>query len=543
MKLSAGSSSVTAAIPIVFDDLEEGEETFTLKVDNYNIGRKLGGEKHYRENTPLLLQRSSVSPLTFTVEDQESILGQTISQNGGQGNFSFNAPFAPGQIVNGQFTSFSIPDQLIVRDGSTELLNTGSVSVTNKPIGFTIPENSAGNITISVKAPLGGTLWNFSLTSENPGNRRTNDIKDNNNLRQTISPLRSSSSSFLSPLTIAAALGTDPYEATSSQKQIENSWVLITNTGSVILEDEVLDTPGASFRLERRGELGSEALVKWRIKPIGDNPISAADFDGGVLPEGTFVFDSGQVSSEAYFFGYIDEERELDAYGIGFVKDDIVEFAEAFTVELVDVDSGEVIVPSAPYGKEWEVYDDFGYLPSIQGTDDGELLVGDDNDNTIEGKSGDDTVNGLGGDDLLLGNNGNDVINGGAGDDVIEGGFGNDTIDGGPGNDTVRIPRPQSNISLTQQKDSSYLVEDLSDVSLGTDSLVNVERVIFSDGFIELDISQPSTNLLGTDGDDTIIGTDADETIDALGGNDVVAGGLGDDKIFGGDGDDVLRGD
>ena len=56
---------------------------------------------------------------------------------------------------------------------------------------------------------------------------------------------------------------------------------------------------------------------------------------------------------------------------------------------------------------------------------------------TIVGTAGDDTFNGLGGDDTILGGPGNDTLNGGDGNDTIIGGTGNDTIDGGSGTNIV----------------------------------------------------------------------------------------------------------
>lgn len=64
---------------------------------------------------------------------------------------------------------------------------------------------------------------------------------------------------------------------------------------------------------------------------------------------------------------------------------------------------------------------------TINGTDEGEILIANDDGATL---------NGLGGNDYLIGGDGNDILHGGSGDDILAGGLGQDTLTGGGDADT-----------------------------------------------------------------------------------------------------------
>ena len=78
----------------------------------------------------------------------------------------------------------------------------------------------------------------------------------------------------------------------------------------------------------------------------------------------------------------------------------------------------------------------------IDGTNDGDILLGDGDNDYIEGLNGEDILTGFGqndillggaGDDILTGNNGNDTLIGGDGDDQLYGDRGDDVLQGGAG--------------------------------------------------------------------------------------------------------------
>ena len=70
--------------------------------------------------------------------------------------------------------------------------------------------------------------------------------------------------------------------------------------------------------------------------------------------------------------------------------------------------------------------------------------------------------------------------------DSFTGGPGNDTIDGGGGTDTITYTIGRSNFSL-EKTSTGFTVTDKTGTN-GTDPLLNVERIKFSDGAIALDV-------------------------------------------------------
>lgn len=90
------------------------------------------------------------------------------------------------------------------------------------------------------------------------------------------------------------------------------------------------------------------------------------------------------------------------------------------------------------------------------------------------------------GNDTLTGSTDADVIYAYAGNDVVTGGKGNDSIDGGTGTDKAVYAGTYSNYSLSIGT-ASVTVADQTAGRDGTDSLANVERLVFSDKTIALD--------------------------------------------------------
>lgn len=91
----------------------------------------------------------------------------------------------------------------------------------------------------------------------------------------------------------------------------------------------------------------------------------------------------------------------------------------------------------------------------------------------------------LRGNDTITGSTGNEYLKGYGGNDTLVGGAGNDTLDGGAGTDTASFNGPSSNFTITKAF-SGYTVTDKTG-ALGTDTLLNVERVQFTDKTVALD--------------------------------------------------------
>ena len=97
------------------------------------------------------------------------------------------------------------------------------------------------------------------------------------------------------------------------------------------------------------------------------------------------------------------------------------------------------------------------------------------------GPSG-ESLYGFEGNDTIEGNGGDDYISGGDGNDNMSGGTGTNTLDGGPGLDTAYYFDSVGNAFISR---SGTIVT----ITLGTtDTLVDVERVHFSDGTVAFDL-------------------------------------------------------
>ncbi|WP_184719657.1 FG-GAP-like repeat-containing protein [Caulobacter sp.] len=97
-----------------------------------------------------------------------------------------------------------------------------------------------------------------------------------------------------------------------------------------------------------------------------------------------------------------------------------------------------------------------------------------------------DTLSGMAGDDVLFGGGGGDTLNGGDGADMLVGGSGDDLIDGGAGNDEARFGGAAVDYRIGVGA-SGWTVTDLrSNPRDGTDTLNNVERLVFADSTVSL---------------------------------------------------------
>ncbi|MFM9991040.1 MAG: matrixin family metalloprotease [Burkholderiaceae bacterium] len=89
--------------------------------------------------------------------------------------------------------------------------------------------------------------------------------------------------------------------------------------------------------------------------------------------------------------------------------------------------------------------------------------------------------------DNLHGNDVNNVINGGAGNDQITGGGGNDNIDGGIGIDIAIFSRASKGYKISTEATS--VLETGDAITDGIDTLLNIERIRFSDKSIAIDLN------------------------------------------------------
>ncbi len=90
----------------------------------------------------------------------------------------------------------------------------------------------------------------------------------------------------------------------------------------------------------------------------------------------------------------------------------------------------------------------------------------------------------------ILGNLGNNVLVGGAGNDTLDGGRGNDTLDGGADRDTAIFHGAKASYKLIGLSASTgtVTVQDTVAGRGGTDLLKGIERILFDDQVLALDL-------------------------------------------------------
>lgn len=115
-----------------------------------------------------------------------------------------------------------------------------------------------------------------------------------------------------------------------------------------------------------------------------------------------------------------------------------------------------------------------------------ENAIGGSGNDAIVGNYADNKIDGGAGDDMLVGGGGNDVLGGGAGNDLLGGGAGNDRLDGGAGLDTALYLTAAATFTVTRGADGWTVTDTTGGV--GTDTLAGVERIVFSDGALALDV-------------------------------------------------------
>ena len=85
------------------------------------------------------------------------------------------------------------------------------------------------------------------------------------------------------------------------------------------------------------------------------------------------------------------------------------------------------------------------------------------------------------------------IFTGTSGNDALLGGAGNDILDGGAGIDTAGYTATRANFTVTASG-AGFTVADNTGTN-GTDTLVNIERLSFTDGCLGLDISGTSGQM------------------------------------------------
>ena len=206
----------------------------------------------------------------------------------------------------------------------------------------------------------------------------------------------------------------------------------------------------------------------------------------------------------------------------------------------------------------------------LDGTSNGDFLIGSNNNDVLYGNSGADTLIGGKGDDILYGGRDNDtyIFNLGDGNDIIEDYvlntsnskadkviFGEDIsaddikVERSGNNMIVRYSENDSITLINQYSNEYYWVEnfEFADGTKRTiNDLLNVAQTIHGSGKIEDHTSgygNKNNTLVGSDGADELYGYEGTDTLIGGKGDDILYGGRDNDTyIFNlGDGNDIIE--
>ncbi len=157
-------------------------------------------------------------------------------------------------------------------------------------------------------------------------------------------------------------------------------------------------------------------------------------------------------------------------------------------------------------------------IENVEGSNFGDMLIGDSGDNRLSGHAGDD---------MLFGNDGDDTLSGGAGPDELI---------GGNGNDTASYYTSAAGVVVNLYEGTATGGDAEGDL---LDSIENLAGSAFGDTLYGDD---NRNSLYGNGGDDLLSGVGGNDWMRGGAGNDILAGGAGNDTLLGGAGADILDG-
>ncbi len=163
-----------------------------------------------------------------------------------------------------------------------------------------------------------------------------------------------------------------------------------------------------------------------------------------------------------------------------------------------------------------------------------DLKEGDD---FYDGMKGTAITGSLTGGIIKLGS-GNDTAYGGAGSEKFAGGTGNDFLHGGAGTDTADYSEATAGVTVDLSRTTAQAVGG----GQGTDTLIDIEKLIGSTFSDKLTGSAADNTFAGDGGNDQLAGDESNDSLQGGTGNDTLEGGEGDDTLEGGTGDDRLDG-
>ncbi len=438
-------------------------------------------------------------------------------------------------------------NQLVIMNGSL-LVDTIGLSGTYTNIAFTTsPDGKGGTFITEQTVPTSGTVATFLVNESSIGNHGYAVIDSSSNIALNLDSLQAYASKIVSitqsgtptPMNIIASQSTSdlsalglisgPYNLIvtnpgASATLQGGNWndTLIGGTGNDILVGGLgndtltggagIDTAVYSSALsnytitkntngftvtDKTGTEGTDTLTNIDRLHFSDVNV-ALDLNGNAGQVAKIlgaVFGSGAVSNQLYVgigLSYLDSGMSysdlaaLELNSAGALSHDAIVTRLWTNV----VGSAPTAANKAPYldmlNNGMKV-GDLGVLAADTGLNINNINLAGLTQTGIEYTSmaGANILTGTSGNDIIAGASGNDLIMGLSGNDIITGGGGNDVIDGGSGIDTSTYSSVRSNYTLVNNT-SHFTVSSAVD---GADTLINIERLQFSDVDVALDIN------------------------------------------------------
>ena len=287
------------------------------------------------------------------------------------------------------------------------------------------------------------------------------------------------------------------------------------------------------FNLQRPGE-EIESITIWG--GAGDDyvsnntglyggPVSQLFVDGG---DGNDSVGVGNVDSWAVNGG-----AGSDQLGLGYVyRNSVLFFGEGV------FDGGA--------GEDWVILDENSQGLPIVGVDGSSFRIGNAVMRNVEGirlgggGSGLD-ISSLGQGLKVYAEGGSNTLIGSAYNDVLSGAYDDDKLDGGGGFDIAVFDRAfdQYEIETTGGVTTVRCIGDSAQI-YGTDTLTNIERLQFEDGWYTLNGTYVPAVVTGTSGADELVGMSWSDTLIAGDGDDLIFHSAGTDVVDGGGGTDIF---
>ncbi|QSV52976.1 MAG: hypothetical protein HEP80_02675 [Dolichospermum sp. UKL201] len=493
LTFAPGITTRTINIPILNDNLNEADETFTLTLTsptNVNLGTKTSATTTITDT----LTSSVTTTLPAGVENL-TLTGTTAIN--GKGNDSNN--ILNGNSVNNTLTASAGNDILTGGDGvDTVDYSQLATSITLQAQG-TVNKGSLGTDTVQAEVFIGNAAFANAIDAASSTNNRINANLSQNSLKVFGLPSGDVTFTVVNFKNVTGSQGSD------------------TITGNNL--DNTLNGSGGNDTLI--ASAGNDTLT-------GGNGVDTVDYSQ--LATSITLQAQGTVNKGS--LGTDTVQAEVFIGNAAFAN--VIDAASSTNNRInADLSQNSLKVFGLPSGDVTFTVVNFKNVTGSQGSD------------TITGNNLDNTLNGSGGNDTLIASAGNDTLTGGNGVDTVDysqlatsitlqaqgtvnkGSLGTDTVQA-----EVFIGNTAfANVINAASSTNNPINADLSQNSLTVFGLPSGDVTFTVVNF---------KNVTGSQADDIITGNGAANNLNGSAGDDILIASVGNDTLIGGDGVDIV---